>query len=104
MDRSWTLEGFPDRVPGTLGDFPDEVQKAYSAWLENCKVNPKKYGARLQGDDIRYTAEIPNGCYADEHGGWQLMCDYDVHEATLLKQGRAVFVEIGFAEGDDLKD
>jgi hypothetical protein len=101
-DRSWQLDGFPERVIHPGGDLPDEIQKAYEAWLETRRTNPKRGATRLQGDDVRYTAEVPNAVYADEVGGWQLMCDYEVHEPELLARGRAVYVDMGYVEGDDL--
>ena len=97
---SWRLEGFPEQV----GDAPGEVEKAYAAWLESCRRNPRTRAQRLQGDDVRYTAEVPNAVFSDGHGGWKLMCDFEVHESDLPGQGRVVFVEMGFAEGDDLRE
>lgn len=100
--RSWTLDGFPDRAAYPHGDPPDEVQKAYEAWVESRRINPKRGARRVQGDDIRYTAEVPGACFADDLGGWQLMCDFDVHEGNRSVQGRAVYVEMGYVEGADL--
>jgi hypothetical protein len=94
----WDLEGFP----GEVGGVPDEVEKAYAGWVESRRVNPKTRAQRLQGDDIRYTAEVPSAVYADEHGGHQLWCDFEVHEPGLTSPGRVVFVEMGFIAGDDL--
>ncbi|MEU4558476.1 hypothetical protein AB0F72_08800 [Actinoplanes sp. NPDC023936] len=101
-DRSWTLDGFPERVVHPDGDPPDEVQKAYEAWLETRRINPRRGARRLQGDDIRYTAEVPGAHYVNQAGGWQLMCDYDVDEGNWSVRGRAVYVGMGYVEAGDL--
>ena len=98
---TWTLEGFPELVAHPHGDPPEEVQKAYEVWLENCRINPKRGAVRLQGDDIRYTARVPSAVFADAAGRWQLMCDFDVHDGNWSVRGRAVFVEMGYVGGDD---
>ncbi len=94
----WDLEGFPELVSGV----PGEVEKAYLAWLETRRFDPTRRAARLQGDDIRYTAEVPNAVFRDDGGGWKLMCDYEVHEPESTTPGRVVFVEMGFIPGDDV--
>lgn len=96
----WDLEGFPEGV----GNVPGGVEKAYLAWLESRRSDPYARAAQLQGDDIRYTCEVPNAVYGDGQHGWKLMCDFEVHEPELSRPGRVVYVDMDFIPGDDLGD
>jgi hypothetical protein len=100
VSRRWKLQGFPEKV----GGVPGGVEKAWTDWLALCEIDPTTGGERLQGDDVRYTAEVPNAVFADAEGGWKLMCDYDVYPPNLSQRGRAVFVEMDFVPGDVLAE
>jgi hypothetical protein len=103
---SWKLERFPERATCRSGvAIPDEVQKAYETWLETREINPARGADRLSPEDIRYTAKVPRGAFADEHGsGWQLMCDYDVIEGNWATgaHGQVVFTDMGLVDAPEL--
>lgn len=101
---SWKLEGFPERLADVRSDLPDEVHKAYAVWVETRRVDPHRGAQRLQADDARYTAIVPNAVFADRSGGWRLACDYDVFEPELSRDGRVVFVELGLVPGEVLTE
>jgi hypothetical protein len=105
--NSWKLDRFPKRASCRSGVvIPDEVQKAYVAWLETREINPRRGAQRLQADDTRYSAEIPGGSFAAEGAGWQLMCDYDVIDGNWAtgEKGQVLFTDMGVVESDDLPD
>ncbi|GAA0529022.1 hypothetical protein GCM10010172_07070 [Paractinoplanes ferrugineus] len=104
---SWKLERFPALASCRSGiPIPDEVQKAYTSWLETRKIHPKRGALRLQEDDIRYSARIPGGDFAHEGCGWQLMCDFDVIEGNWAtgSPGEVVFTDMGVIQADSVRE
>jgi hypothetical protein len=101
--QPWKLDRFPKRASCRSGVvIPDEVQKAYTAWLETRENNLRRGAQRLQADDIRYTAEIPGGSFAAKGAGWQLMCDFDIIDGNWAtgSPGQVIFTDMGVVQSD----